>query len=99
MTVIQKVNHLTVIWGEVLVEIDRRDKGGAYKNNSPAQWVSLLVVAIGQLAVVTFDFGRDFRRGAYRAQLVSLAALVVEAIECLDQAHALLRKLEQDKAK
>lgn len=88
-----KPNPVSVVIGDVLVEREQQDRIAGEQNLSPLDWLAAITVVVGDLARIVLDLGA-VQRKAYRVQLVKVAAMAVQAIECFDRAEQLLADLK-----
>lgn len=80
----------------VVAERRDQDRQWGEQNHNPVEWLSILAEEVGEAAQMANamhwhpERGYDGNRGAFRDELIQIAAVAVAAVECLD------REIERD---
>ena len=87
------------VYEEVIEERHRQDKKWGVQNHAPYKWLAILGEEVGEAnkAVLENDAQGSGLEGLknYRAELVQVAAVAIETIECLDRQMVRARLLER----
>jgi NTP pyrophosphatase (non-canonical NTP hydrolase) len=74
------------ILSEIRAEREQQDAKWGEQNHQPADWATILVEEVGEVAKAALEWkfaGRSLR--LYRDELVQVAAVAVAMIECYDR--------------
>lgn len=85
---------MKTILNEVAAERLRQNEKWGEQNHHPVEWLAILTEETGEVAkeVVELTFSNDetevkTRLQNYRMELIQVAAVAVQMIECLDRNH------------
>ncbi len=78
------------IFKEIQDERERQDKKWGEQNHFPIEWIGILTEEVGEASKEAVDahFGNKPKKeclSRYREELIQVAALAVQMIECLDR--------------
>ncbi len=83
---------MSEIYNEIQAERKRQDEKWVEQNHTPIEWVGILTEEVGEVSkeAVDFHFGnnpyiREQNLKNYREELIQVAAVAVQMIECLDR--------------
>ena len=75
------------VWGEVARERDRQDARWGEQNHDDYRWLAILTEEMGELAqAILHDEYGGKHAGTMREELVQVAAVAIQWLQCLDRA-------------
>ena len=89
------------VFNEIVEERLRQNEKWGEQNHSPLEWIAILIEEVGEVAKEAheFHFGvrgttewLDEKIQLYRKEMVQVAAVAVQAIECLDRKRGNYRR-------
>lgn len=84
----------TDVFVEVSAERNRQNEKWGEQNHSPLEWIAILTEEVGEVAKEAHEFHFGIRGTPemieqklqkYREEMVQVAAVAIQAIECLDR--------------
>lgn len=92
--------NITTALSDVLDERQRQNEKWGEQNHSPLEWIAILTEEVGKVAKEAHEFHFGVRGTKmieeklrmYRKEMIQVAAVAVQAIECLDRKQGNYRR-------
>lgn len=93
--------NITTALSDVLDERQRQNEKWGEQNHSPLEWIAILTEEVGEVAKEAHEFHFGVRGTTemieeklrmYRKEMIQVAAVAVQAIECLDRKQGNYRR-------